>query len=649
MIDKTKILLQVSQQLETWLDYRKPRFDQIKKVEDMYFGKTLPALKGRFNIPVPILEGYVETLESKIDDQISIQFKKSRESTLKIAKKLNAAWEHDSSPDNGAYNEADLDAKKLAIFSGFGFLELIPTSKPSYKQELRAIDYWDVIAEPYGGRDLEKHLFKGRMNVPYTKQQLLDGVKDGRFISEEVKNLINNVSESEMNDVQDEFQGKLNRYIAMGLNPEQYNYIGDGVYNLVSMVSRFDGDDYYVLFSYDKQKLIQYEKLSKIFTTGLSPWTAWHTRRNPVSFLSRTDTDSIYPVAEAMRTLINQNFDNINKRNWDMVLYNAKKIMNPRQLAWRPNGLIEVKLQGNESMDNAYRKMETPDTSSITVNLVQYLNSFLGEKTGVTPGAMGNAEEDKVGIYYGNVQQAADRYGMLNKFYRQAHVEIAKRWKGNLYDHMPSRGYMVKMLGLRGYQDEELTREEVKENLGIEIVSANVEAQQDTITQKKQENAIDRILKTPELKAQVGQKWLLRNVLKIGEFSEEEIRDAMSGEEGGDNELISEAARAVELIREGEEPKLNRGANTAFIRWIINYAMDESDNLDDATFNRIYKYAVDHLSIAQQNAQLLTITQPTNEQIAQQQGSTTGPIGQLDSSVPQPAIPRGPGTNQGVA
>lgn len=613
-VNKTKILETAMKQVETCLDYRKGRYAQIAKYEDMYLGKTKPALKGRFNIPLPILEGFVQTLESKIDDSIRVKFKKTREATLKVSKKLNSAWERDSAPDRGDYNGADLDAKKLAMFSGFGTLKIIPSSDP-YKQELIAVDYHDLIFEPYGGRDLEKHLFKGQINIFKTKEEL----ESGDYDKDAVSKLIKNASESENKKVRDDMDAKHNRYLAMGLNPKNYNYTGVDTFNCIELVTKWQGEDYYLLFSYEHKVLLKCVPLTDISSSGLSPWITWHTERSPVNFLGRAPVDSVYPIAEAMRILINQNFDNIQRRNWDMVLINAKKIVDAREFQFRPNGIIRVKLNDGEAMNNAYQKMETPDTSNITINLSQFLNSFLGEKTGVTPGAQGNAEEDKVGIYYGNIQQAADRFGLLNKFYVQSHIEIAKRYKSNLIDYAPKEGLMVRYLGIAGLKDESLTKKEMQEDLGIEVVSANIEAQNDRITQDKQSNAIKSILSSEVLLAQANPKILLEETLRLGEFSEDRVKDFLDREEGANAELLSEAMLAIEMIEDGEEPKLNQGANTSFIRKLVRYATDESDRLSDDEYAKIMRYAFQHVEIAQRNADIMMKLAPQQPEQPQQE------------------------------
>jgi hypothetical protein len=585
-----------------------------QKIEDMYFGKTLPALKGRFNIPVPILEGFVNTLESKIDDQIRVEFKRGRESTLKTAKKLTSAWQKDSASDRGDYDGADLDAKKLAIFSGFGALKLIPTSTPEYRQDLEAIDYYDLIFEPNGGRDLEKHFFKGQINIFKTDKELRDGVEEGIYDKQGVVRLLSPNSNDGVKSVDSDKEAKFNRFAAMGLNPKNYSYIGDNAKNLTEMVLKSDGEDWYILFDYAKQIVVRANKLKEVFSSGLSPYVAWHTDRNPVGFIGRAPVDSVYPVAEAMRILINQNFDNIQKRNWDQVFINAKKIPNLSDLEYRPNGVIRMKLADGENISNAYAQRQTPDTSTITVNMLQFLNSFLGEKTGVTPSSQGNATEDKVGIYYGNIQQAADRFGLLNKFYVQAHTEIARRYKYNLKDHLPSKGFMVKFVGVSGIQEEALLRKELSDDFSVSVTSANTEAKNDEVTRKKQQESLLMIQKDQGLRQEVSSKWLLKEALRLGEYSEDQIKEATSSEEGGDEMLMSEAMRAIEMIIAGEKTKLNQSANTSFIRKIVNYSVENSDELNEETVSKLLAFAQAHLPIAEKNAKLLSPAVPQQPQ-----------------------------------
>ena len=593
---KTDDILQTAEkQVDACLLYRQSRLDEIKKSEDAYFCKTKPALKGRFNIPLPIAEGFVETSMSKIDDQIKVVFKRGREATLKAAKKITAAWEKDSAPDRGDFNGADLDAKKLAHFSGFGTLKLVAGSTP-YFQKLVAVDYYDLIFEPHGGRDLDDHLFKGQLNIFKTKEQLIQGVKAGWYDKSQVTTYLIKINQKDTKTFQGQQEEKYQRYSAMNLNPKNYNFVGTVVGNFTELITRIDDEDYYILFDKENKHWIKIAPVEEVFPKGFSPYVAWQTERSPISFLCRAPLDSVRPVYEAMRLLLNQNLDNIQKRNWDMVLFNAKKIINPSQLEYRPHGLISVKLKDGESMASAYAKMETPDTSTITINLLQWFSNFTGQQKGVTPGAQGVAEEETLGIYYGNMQQVADRFGLINKFYAQSHVKVAQRYKANLGKFMPPRDYMVKFVGL----EEALTKDEVAEDMEVQVISSATEAKNSLVVSQKKQGALTTVLNKPELLAQTNPKFILEEVLRNGEYAEEEIKAFTDKEGSHDSILMSEAAKAIEDILMGKTPKLNRGANLNYVKKIRNYAVEE-ENLTDKEFVDLMSFAMQHLEIAQKN------------------------------------------------
>lgn len=619
-----KIIENATKQVNSCIAFRQPRLDEIKRSEDMYLGKTKPALKGRFNIPIPIMEGFVETLMSKIDDTIKVSFKPTREATLKASKKVTSAWEHDSAPSKGAFNDADLDSKKLAIFSGFGVTSLIPQAKP-YKQTLTAIDYHDFIFEPLGGRNLDKHLFKGELNVFKTKSELKKGTESGIYNKTAVEGLINAVGDDEHKRFEEQMKNKMNRFTAMGLNPEMHSYVGSDIYNLTQLITRFDGVDYYLLFEKDTGKYVRLEPLKEMFESGLSPYVAWHTSRNPVNFMCKAPVDAIRPAAEAMRILINQNFDNIQKRNWNQIMVNAKKVADLGELAWRPNGVVRLNLKDGESVNNAVGQMQTPDTSSITINLMDWFNNFIGEKSGITPATQGVADEKRVGIFLGNLRQVADRLGMVNKFYKQAHIEIGLRYKANLAQYMPPRDFMVKFIGNKGVQDESLTKEEARENLDVAVSSETAEAELDEIKQKKRTEALVLLRGDEALRQEVSNKWLAEQFLRNGEYGEEDIKFALAKEEGANAELLSEAAKAIEdIVTKGEaDVKLNKGANMAFVKKIRDYAFDESDSLDDETFAKLIEYTARHFEIAQQN------------QLQEAQLASQGQLPQEGGQVPQ--------------
>ncbi len=616
-MDKDKILNVAISCLDNFLRYREPRLKKIKEYEDAYFGKVKKTITERFNIPIPIIEGFVNTLESKIDDSVQIVFKAGKPSSIITAKKITALYEKDSAQDRGNYNSADLDAKKLAIFSGFGVLKLIPSSNP-YRQDLKAVDYYDFVFDPYAGVDLENHNFVGEINIIKSETDLINGIKNGIYDKKETEELLSGASESVNENDRKELYQKMQRYEGLGLVSEfnRINY-GEKFFSLVEMYLKYKGEKYYILFSPIYKKVLRIKKITDLFSNGLTPYIAWHFERNPSNFFCKSPLDSVYPIAEAMRILINQNFDNIQKRNWGMIVYNANKIDNPVEFTFRPNGLIRARLDYGESLENAFSQIQTPDITSITIDLLSFFDSFIGMKTGITPSTQGVSEEDKVGIYYGNLEQVSDRFNLLNKFYREAYVKIGIRYLNNLKDYLPNK-YEIKMLGEEGYIDDFILKSELDDEFSIDVISSSLESKQFKLINAKKTENIFLILKDPELRNSVNKKWLLKNILSLSNFSDSEIKEALDLEQEANDEILVSASRAIEDILSGKKPKLNRRANTAFIRKIIYYAHDNVD--DDELYAKLLNYAIEHIPIAERNAMFLSnlVNREANQGVPQQ-------------------------------
>ena len=89
-------------------------------------------------------------------------------------------------------------------------------------------------------------------------------------------------------------------------------------------------------------------------------------------------------MADALGVLINQALDNIQKRNWGMRAYDKNIFDNPKMLEWRPDGLIPADSKDG-NISNGIYQIQTPDTGTLTLNLVEFFDGFIGQKTGITP------------------------------------------------------------------------------------------------------------------------------------------------------------------------------------------------------------------------------------------------------------------------
>lgn len=601
---KNQIALVCKKQIDISLRFKQPRIQDIKKSFDLYANKVNKNLSGRYNVPIPIMGGFVDTLKSKIDDAPKITFSENDETDYWRVEKANAMLERDSSNAQGQWAYKDRASKTSAIFTGRGIMKYYASSDPKYNSNLEVVDFFDFIFEPDGGGKLEKHLFCGQMNIFKTLTDLQDGLDSKLYDREGVLKLMAAVGEKDRKEWEDEYGNKVSRFDVYGLNPQINNYVGEDLYNLTEMYTNYKGKRYYVLMDYKSGIPIRVEELTQLFNGNRYPYFSWATHEDDQNFASKAPCDDIRPVAEAMKITINQMMDNAQKTNWGMKLYDKDMIQNPAELNWRPDGLIRVDTKnGAKQLDRAIYPLPNPGGIDLSINVVEFLNNYIGRATGVTADTQGAADQSsKVGIYYGNLQQVADRLGLYNKSYTESYVELGVRYLEGLDQHLTT-GESVKITGIGGVRWESVKRTDFsfEKDPDVIIQSSNAEAQLDEVNRKNQTEALNALSANPALAASINPKWLVENMLRTAGFDEATISTAMDTKNEGTAEVNAKAAQCIKDIIQGKEPKDVRNATTSFVQKILDYEMDNEDVLKADKAKALRDFAQKHISIALEN------------------------------------------------
>lgn len=598
--DEQALLNTASNQLEAGLEHKKNRMEQVRKIEEMYLGKTRPALSNRFNVPFDsvVMNGFIDTILSRSDDPPKMEFRQTDEQFLRGAKKVTAAWERDSSSTMERWAQKDRLAKKLAFLSGRAIYKIWAESDPEYKHNLQVVDHFDFVTEPGGGAFLDNHLFAGQINLFKTKTELDEGQKEGLYRKDGVAELLQGTPFTK--EYLEAYQQRSTRLTTLGLDASK-NYVGETIFNLTEWVMNFKGERYYLVFEPKQKVIIRLQPLKEVFKSGLMPWVSWASHDHTM-FWSQGYGDSAYPVCDIFRVLMNQMLENVQKRNWNMRLYDPEVITDPKKLLFTPDGLVRAALRpGMTSVANSIYELQTPNTTNETLAIMNYVNAFIGEKTGVSPATQGTADEQKVGIYFGNLQQVSERFGLLNKQYVQGWADLGLRYDWGLYEHLPEK-FAVKLIGLKGVEWDEIKKEDTEPDYTVSVVSTNAEAQENEMKSRKQAGALAAIQANPVLFGQNNPKWINENILRSGGFGEEDIRLAMDTQNEGNQEVMARAAEAIAKIEKGERPKLFRGATTGFIQKIIDWAADKwIDDQENKTYEELMAYANAHMQIATEN------------------------------------------------
>ena len=579
-------------QYQTSVKFKEPRLRDIGKRVELYLGKRKPSLRGRLHMPVPIMEGYVDTLMAKIDDPPKIIRKQIKEEDLMGARKIMAQWEVDMAKYKFA--RKDRLGKKGAIFAGWAAFSYFAESDPKYKANLEYIHWGNFHFQPGKGQELEDHAFAGRDDLFRSDSDLESDI----YNKDQVRKLALKDFEEIGKTADGAYKEKMDHFKALGLDPQSNDYTGQRLYNLVEWVMGYQGERYYLVFEKTTGLWVRFEKLKDVFESGLYPYVTWHTE-DDINFMNRAPADIIYPIAIAQEITFNEMLHNLRKRNADRTLYDSKKIDDPSLLnSWQPDAAIGVTLREGQSLNGAVLQLTTPDITS-SINVIEFLKRFTSVENGVTPAAQGSADEEKVGIYFGNLQQVADRLGLLNKSYSGAWEDIALRYDWGLFEHL-SEDTMVKYIGDSGIEWGKIVRKDLEPEFDIVIVGGNAEVQLDELKKKKRQDALTSIMGNPNLGPKVNPSWAIEQYLRNGEYDEDEIRVALDTENYGNAEILAKGAKAISDIEKGKKPDMIYEANTAFLAKIYHAAVKYKDSKPEL-FDKLMDYFDVHKDIALQN------------------------------------------------
>lgn len=604
-----KLVAIAQTQLQTSMKYKDARMQEVQKSIDLYHGKTKKALKGRWNLPLPLMSGYIDTLLSKTDDTPTVRFSYQDIADMQRSAKVQAKWNQDSSAVAEKWPAKDRLEKKIASFYGVGIAKIYAynDAKGMYRSVYDVVDPLDFECEPMGGQMLRAHKFKGQRNIFKTESDLKAGATGEESIYEKKQVLkLLHAYASEDKVFEKLYQEKTDRLKSLGFDPERNSYMGLNIYNLVEWYMEHAGVKYYLLFEPHSGIWIRCEELVKVFASNEDPFVAWHTHPDPFNFWSKAPADDMRPVAEGMNIIFNQALDNRDKKNYAQRAYDPAVFDDPSLLEWRPDGLVPTVsgISSSQAIGSGVYSFTVADMPEAgTINLMKFMDDITGLKTGITPSAQGESDEKRVGIYFGNLQQVADRLGLYNKSYSEAWGEKGLLYYWGLREHVRDNKLMVRMIGAGGYNWVELTGDDVdpERDFNIEIVGGQAQAALDEIKKQNRVTSLAAIIANPVLSTRLNPEVMIEEVLRNGDWDEAAIKRFMDTQAYGSEDIISEAHQAIQEIIAGKTPKLNRSATPIFMQTILDFAYD-SEDLKLETFEKLIAYGEMHLQIATFNS-----------------------------------------------
>ncbi len=584
-------------QLKASEEFKQPRMNQIRELEDTLAYKLKPALQGRLNVPFDsvLLNGFVETLLSQVRNFPKIIRDDSKGSNQDAVRKVQAMYDFDTGPARGKWKKKDRTMKRFMAISNVGIYEIHSESDPKYRNVLNPIDYYDFHCEPMGGPNLEDHMFVGRTNIFKTEESLSSDLYDKNQVAK--LKMAYQTPDFKFNE--DLYRNKVNRYAGLGLDIETNNYVGERLYNMTEWEMEHNGTRYYLLFEYKTGIWVRCVPLKEVFESDLYSYVVANAQENPATIWGPGPLDQMKPIAEAIRINLNEILNNVRKRNWDMKAVDGRMFTDIGQLDWRQDGIAVANVPLGQTIQGGIYRFETPDISG-SFSLVNYLNNFAGVNTAISDQTKGNSSQETLGIAKIDDLNMSKRMTLISDSYKEMYLDLALRYDWGLWEHCPEGTYL-KVLGVDGLEMVELTKIDTEPDFEMSVLLEEENTRENVTMLEKRNAALMRVQEDPGMRALVNSKWLLENNLKVGGFKDEDIVMATSKDDYS-SQMVSLANKAIERIISNKEPDENPDATTMFLEVINRYLTKHALDMKPKAKAKMEAYFDKHVEYAQMNA-----------------------------------------------
>ncbi len=584
-ITDEELIKQIENEYENAINYRKPRIEAWHANEDILYGKKPATLSGRSNVDLRLAHGFVTTFLSKIKNTPKIIFKAKKPSGIKKAKKVTAAWELESSPTREDWAYKDLLDKKLAMPYGRSINIIYATSEP-YKHHREQVDPYDFLIDPLAGgyEPQKKARYWGRDNIFRSKYDLENNPK---YNKEAVRELIASYSENQAVALDNEYREKQNRLAVIGLDVNNFTPQKDGIFKLLEWFTTINGLRYNIVCSLDKKQILYkglYKKMVGVHDKEEQPewlFTSWAYYPDAFNFWSEAPLDIVRENFQSRYMVINGALDNNEAKNRPMKSYDPKTYKNPALLKYQPDRLIPT-ADGKDPKAGLF--IHPVNDIYDPVELDDKLESIGAKVSGVTPSSQGQADQDqKVGIYYGDMQEVADRMSLFEMSYSRDNILKAQLYLNGLRDRL-DEPMAIEMIGEDGAEWDELKKDDLEdEDFGILIEGGTASSQLDAIKQKQKAEFIARNINNTNF----NQKALAEQDALISGFTELEVK-RLTQPDNITDDMLTRASADIERLMKGEKVNPYLKADTAYLQKILDFYSD--NNLEQSQNNALQEY-----------------------------------------------------------
>lgn len=602
---RDKLVAQALKEISHARIYKQGKITNWQKNENMYYDVKVTTTETRANVNLGRMQEFVHTIQSKINKQKIFKFVKRKESQVKRVRRFNALRDVDR--DNNFWDMKVLvGGKQLVIYGREIYSYYADSIDGFYRSHLENVDAYDFLIDPSaGGIDLELGDYMGNYGVVYSRQQLEEGRDEGRFIVDAVNNLLQG-SGNNTEKPQEELN-KRNRSYGQNTTGEK-ELQSDDKFKFWRWFTTFEGERYYLLLQERSGGAIRVEKLVDMFTPNKyfpkGAWPYWTNAAFPdlTEFWTPSYCDYVREIFMAQDVSIDQMLDNSEAINKPMKIVNVSAIEDLAKLKYRRDRIIPTK--GDYDANRAVQVLNTPAIEG-PIKVFDVLEKIHEKASGVNAGAKGAASNnsgDKATIYLGNKAETENRFDLLDMSRSFGMSRFGRLYEIGVRDNLTKK-VAIDMIGPDGIETEEVKRSDIfrkNDDFGMMIEDSQAEENEDIQKQVVKINFLNGELAGANGKM-INPKKAFEMKAKMAGLSEDEIKELLDTSEYGNAELMSEAARDIEAILEGETIKPNMNANNAYKQRFVDYMKDHMEDMTDEQFEDMQLYVDSLVEIVAEN------------------------------------------------
>ena len=565
----------------------------------MYYSrKSTPSTpvqtSSRANVDLGQMASHVHTILSKIDTPLVFKFTKRKEAQAARVKQLNGLRIAEQYRND--WDIKDLAGKKQGVIYGRAIFSYYADSQDGYKSHLDNVDVYDFLIDPSaGGLDIERADYVGDYGVIKSRKQLKEGMKSGMYLKTETQILIEGSGNS--TEVNQEELNKDNRTRATNVSATEKDIGNPDKYKFWRWGTTFEGERYYLLLSEKGGTAIEVTPIKEKFESELWWYWTWAAFVDLTEFWTPGYCDYARELFMAQAISINQMLDNGEQINKPQKVVNVGYIENLAELKYRRDGIIRVKKDFD--IAKAVQNLSVPSIDT-PLRVFEKLESLQDRTSGVTAGSQGAAPNNsgsKLGIYKGNEENSADRFGLLNRSYSFGYKRFAKLFEFGVREHLIQK-IAVDILGPDGVEIVSVSRRDLfrkSEDFGVMVESSNAEI---AMSQRESEAKISflqgqaSIVGTPGQPPAQNSSKAYEIMAGIVGFDEETIRQLKDTSDYGNEQNMSEAERDIENILDGKKVQPNQASSTAYKQRFIDYMQEQQENISADHFKLLADYVL---------------------------------------------------------